>query len=139
MVKRNLAKVETAGPSPVVRSRVRYVDLYGGLAKRLGSGLQSRIDEFDSRTHLEDCPHWAAGAEGARFPDTEEVAGSIPASPTTRSPEQFGLLFIRAISAAVSALRSHRRGHWFDSSIAHPFLHDSFSLSVSFLFLDGAC
>lgn len=26
--------------------------LYGGLAKRLGSGLQSRLDEFDSRTHL---------------------------------------------------------------------------------------
>ena len=53
MVKRNLAKVETAGSSPVVRSRSEELtDLYGGLAKRLGSGLQSRIDEFDSRTHL---------------------------------------------------------------------------------------
>ena len=95
MVKRNLAKVETAGSSPVVRSKVRRVDdLCGGLAKRLGSGLQSRIDEFDSRTHLSFA--WnpkhngfrqmiqtrAVGAEVAHFPDTEGVTSSNLVSPT---------------------------------------------------------
>ena len=29
-------------------------------------------------------PAWAAGAAVARFPDTEEVTGSIPVSPTSR-------------------------------------------------------
>lgn len=29
---------------------------------------------------------WAIGAAVARFPDTEEVTGSIPVSPTTKTP-----------------------------------------------------
>ena len=127
MVKRNLAKVETAGSSPVVRSRFRLIiDLHGGLAKRLGSGLQSRIDEFDSRTHLSSCeisiPHdmttRAVGAEVAHFPDTEGVTSSNLVSPTG------ALLHInqyRVIGAAASALPSHGRGHRFDSYITHWF------------------
>src|SRR6476620_6935370 len=64
--------------------------LHGGLAERRGSGLQSRIHGFESRTHLGENlgirlnPEniWAIGAAVARFPDTEEVTGSIPVSPT---------------------------------------------------------
>src|SRR5690606_22582499 len=55
--------------------------IHGGLAERRGSGLQSRIHGFESRTHLA----WAIGAAVARFPDTEEVTGSNPVSPTTPS------------------------------------------------------
>src|SRR5699024_4700378 len=52
----------------------------GGLAERRGSGLQSRIHGFESRTHL---AARAIGAAVARFLDTEEVTGSNPVSPTT--------------------------------------------------------
>ena len=129
MVKRNLAKVETAGSSPVVRSKVRRVDdLCGGLAKRLGSGLQSRIDEFDSRTHLSFA--WnpkhngfrqmiqtrAVGAEVAHFPDTEGVTSSNLVSPTD-AEVHFGVHWV--IGAAASALPSHGRGRRFDSYITH--------------------
>src|SRR3954447_6544682 len=33
---------------------------------------------------------WAIGAAVARFPDTEEVTGSIPVSPTERNPRETG-------------------------------------------------
>src|ERR1700710_908718 len=64
---------------------------HGGVAERLGSGLQSRPHGFESRRHLthrdgrrrEARPQRAIGAAAARFPDTEEVTGSIPVSPTT--------------------------------------------------------
>jgi hypothetical protein len=67
----------------------------GGVAERRGSGLQSRPHGFESRRHLnhQDRHHvrnsiWAIGAAVARFPDTEEVTGSIPVSPTieTKAP-----------------------------------------------------
>src|SRR5699024_2615101 len=51
----------------------------GGLAERRGSGLQSRIHGFESRTHL---AVRAIGAAVARFLDPEEVTGSNPVSPT---------------------------------------------------------
>ena len=53
----------------------------GGVAERRGSGLQSRVHGFESRLHLQ-LHSWAIGAVVARFPDTEEVAGSNPVSPT---------------------------------------------------------
>ncbi len=58
---------------------------HGGVAERRGSGLQSRIRGFESRPHLVAgfvLPLRAIGAAVARFPDTEEVTGSIPVSPT---------------------------------------------------------
>ena len=68
MVKRDLAKVETAGPSPVARSGLSdSYDRCGGLAKRLGSGLQSRLGEFDSRAHLAK-NLWAIGAAASALP-----------------------------------------------------------------------
>jgi hypothetical protein len=94
VVEHHLAKVRVAGSSPVIRSERRSRRYSaerapqvvgwpsrGGLAEWRGSGLQSRIHGFESRTHLV-CAAWAIGAAVARFPDTEEVTGSIPVSPT---------------------------------------------------------
>ncbi len=57
---------------------------HGGVAERIGSGLQSRPHGFESRFHLQelDSSSCAIGAAVARFPDTEEVTGSIPVSRT---------------------------------------------------------
>ena len=85
MVERNLAKVEVASSSLVVRSE-KGADpgdgpLLGGVAERRGNGLQIRLHGFKSRLHLE-TPR-AIGAVVARFLDTEEVTGSNPVSPTS--------------------------------------------------------
>ena len=53
------------------------------MAERRGNGLQSRVHGFKSRLHLEHHHERAIGAAVARFPDTEEVTGSIPVSPTS--------------------------------------------------------
>ena len=53
------------------------------MAERRGSGLQSRLHGFESRLHLK-ASQRAIGAVVARFPDTEEVTGSNPVSPTTQ-------------------------------------------------------
>ena len=96
MVEHHLAKVRVAGSNPVVRSvaqllvcfpELERVGSHGGVAEWRGSGLQSRIRGFESHLHLvsprstRGSP-WAIGAAVARFPDTEEVTGSIPVSPT---------------------------------------------------------
>ena len=90
LVEHHLAKVRVAGSNPVIRSEAHSLidssrasgesTSQGGLAERRGSGLQSRIHGFESRTHL---AARAIGAAVARFPDTEEVTGSIPVSPTS--------------------------------------------------------
>ena len=91
MVEHHLAKVRVAGSNPVVRSeRVPYPSS-GGLAERRGNGLQIRLHGFKSRTHLElrqlkSNTARAIGAAVARFPDTEEVTGSNPVSPTLIAP-----------------------------------------------------
>ena len=62
----------------------------GGVAEWLGSGLQSRLRGFESRLHLGATTSFkrlsAIGAAVARFPDTEEVTGSIPVSRTRQGP-----------------------------------------------------
>ena len=59
LVERNLAKVEVASSSLVVRSErslpvpsCSWEGLRGGLAERRGNGLQIRVHGFKSRTHL---------------------------------------------------------------------------------------
>ena len=81
----------------------------GGVAERRGNGLQSRVRGFESRPHLERSvlvrasePLRAIGAVVARFPDTEEVTGSNPVSPTTRT---LGLTGGSPVSEALSARR----------------------------------
>ena len=88
MVKRNLAKVETAGPSPVVRSQIRLAEAIRPV------GTQTR----------------AVGAEVAHFPDTEGVVGSIPTSPTAATVVGF-----RGYGAAGSASPWHGEGQGFES------------------------
>ncbi|CAL2063001.1 hypothetical protein GPN2_12767 [Streptomyces murinus] len=57
LVERNLAKVEVASSSLVVRSKeegvipIPYTP--GGVAERRGNGLQSRLHGFKSRLHLQ--------------------------------------------------------------------------------------
>ncbi len=82
LVAHNLAKVGVASSSLVIRSQGS--NLNGGVAERRGSGLQSRVHGFESRLHLTATKEvtWAIGAVVARFPDTEEVTGSNPVSPT---------------------------------------------------------
>ena len=53
LVERNLAKVEVASSSLVVRSERVSNPSSGGLAERRGNGLQIRVHGFKSRTHLE--------------------------------------------------------------------------------------
>ena len=56
LVEHHLAKVRVAGSSPVIRSEEQGASqprhLTGGLAERLGTGLQSRLHRFESGTHL---------------------------------------------------------------------------------------
>ena len=95
MVERNLAKVEVASSSLVVRSEKMVAPSAGGVAERRGNGLQIRLHGFKSRLHLDDWDStfpWslgsfrAIGAVVARFLDTEEVTGSNPVSPTSGRP-----------------------------------------------------
>lgn len=84
LVAHHLAKVRVASSSLVIRSSGKGQPVQtarGGVAERRGSGLQSRIRGFKSRLHLQ-VKAWAIGAVVARFPDTEEVTGSNPVSPT---------------------------------------------------------
>ena len=106
MVAHHLAKVRVASSNLVIRSSEvsrseteRPVRThYGGVAERRGSGLQSRPHGFKSRRHLHSRQKQyssqeerrAIGAAVARFPDTEEVTGSIPVSPTEKDPRETG-------------------------------------------------
>ena len=96
LVAHNLAKVRVASSSLVIRSgllilppgyrEVGSVSERGGNAtvewlSGLGNGLQNRVHGFDSRFHL---VSRAFSSAGERFPDTEEVTGSIPVSRTNR-------------------------------------------------------
>lgn len=108
VVAHHLAKVRVASSNLVIRSseevfvretdgRSRHVGrtTHGGVAERLGTGLQSRLHGFESRRHLAHNRTACIGAIGAavaRFPDTEEVTGSIPVSRTAqyrRKPPDF--------------------------------------------------
>ncbi len=125
MVEHHLAKVRVASSNLVIRSQDTVEKVFGalwfstvnavlnlefsgpkhgGVAERRGSGLQSRVHGFESRSHLHFTAVnrfqqvflvliWAIGAAVARFPDTEEVTGSIPVSPTTLSSFVTKLLF----------------------------------------------
>lgn len=100
VVAHHLAKVRVASSNLVIRSseevfvresdgRSRHVGrtTHGGVAERLGTGLQSRLHGFESRRHLAHNRTACIGAIGAavaRFPDTEEVTGSIPVSRTAQ-------------------------------------------------------
>src|SRR5450759_1063878 len=95
LVERNLAKVEVAGSSPVVRSKASCLHqgptAFGeGMNPSRWSGREARQRPAkpSTRVQIPSPPRsthtkWAVGAAVARFPDTEEVAGSIPVPPTS--------------------------------------------------------
>ena len=77
---------------------------HGGVAERLGTGLQSRLHGFESRRHLASQLNTHLGAIGAavaRFPDTEEVTGSIPVSPTNKVESWFARAFLFNLSSMI--------------------------------------
>ena len=114
LVERNLAKVEVASSSLVVRSERVSSPSSGGLAERRGNGLQIRVHGFKSRTHLAASPFpRAIGAAVARFLDTEEVTGSNPVSPTsTKQP-------LTCINAGSGAFVIHPRVGFVSDGPAH--------------------
>ena len=87
MVERNLAKVEVAGSSPVIRSEgltaftVEWPRGEAAACKAAYTG--SNPVSTSTRTNPKHHPR-AIGAVVARFLDTEEVTGSNPVSPTSR-------------------------------------------------------
>ena len=104
LVERNLAKVEVAGSSPVFRSNVDQSMLkvredHGDVAEWLGTGLQNLLPRFNSGRRLQHISR-ALSSAGERFPDTEEVTGSIPVGPTPEDP-----LFIRGSLVSLYCIR----------------------------------
>ena len=89
LVEHHLAKVRVAGSNPVVRSEwVSPSSLWRSKPSRW-SGREARQRTANPCTRVQiPSPPRAIGAAVARFPDTEEVTGSIPVSPTSNSPGQ---------------------------------------------------
>ena len=84
LVEHHLAKVRVAGSNPVVRSeKVSQFDIETGSRRWSGREARQRTANPCTRVQIPSPPR-AAGAAVARFPDTEEVTGSIPVSPTAR-------------------------------------------------------
>jgi hypothetical protein len=64
VVEHHLAKVRVASSNLVIRS-VAQKPRIGGVAERLGSGLQSRLHGFESRLHLrvkKEMGDWRSGS-----------------------------------------------------------------------------
>ena len=99
LVERNLAKVEVASSSLVVRSMET-----GDLPEPLhswwsGREARQRPAKPSTRVQIPSPPPRTISSAGERFPDTEEVTGSIPVS-STGSSSTFGEIHTRAISSA---------------------------------------
>ncbi len=90
LVEHHLAKVRVAGSNPVVRSeatstswtRASTVEWPRGEAAACKAVYTGSNPVSTSQQQYPARPR-AIGAAGARFPDTEEVTGSIPVSPTS--------------------------------------------------------
>jgi hypothetical protein len=88
LVEHHLAKVRVAGSNPVVRSERVSPSPCGEQVPRW-SGREARQRTANPCTRVQiPSPPRAIGAVGARFPDTEEVTGSNPVSPTSITPGQ---------------------------------------------------
>src|SRR5688500_14137810 len=99
VVAHHLAKVRVASSNLVIRSdqdreQARYLFFWWRTQKRwIGREARQRPAKPYTRVRIpypppgrESFSTWAIGAAVARFPDTEEVTGSIPVSPTTTRP-----------------------------------------------------
>src|SRR5437870_3302561 len=87
LVERNLAKVEVAGSNPVVRSEeVSRLDSLVEWPRGEATACKAVYTGSNPVSTSKPEWTWAIGAAVARFPDTEEVTGSIPVSPTRNEP-----------------------------------------------------
>ena len=102
LVEHNLAKVGVAGSNPVVRSKASGLVLEvappGRVAEWLRQGTANPCTRvrfpprpltgfsFPSTHNFTGTGDWRSLV--ARFPDTEEVTGSSPVSPTPKTPGQ---------------------------------------------------
>ena len=88
LVERNLAKVEVAGSSPVIRSEgltaftVEWPRGEAAACKAAYTGSNPVSTSTDSNPESDPATPRAIGAVVARLLDTEEVTGSNPVSPT---------------------------------------------------------
>ena len=85
LVEHHLAKVRVAGSSPVIRSEEPGAPS-PSISWWVGREVRHRPAKPFTPVRIRYPPR-AIGAAGARFPDTEEVTGSIPVSPTA-GPER---------------------------------------------------
>ena len=84
MVEHHLAKVRVAGSSPVIRSGAGQFDLDSAIASAVAwpRGEAAACKAVYTGSNPVATSTGAIGAAVARFPDTEEVTGSIPVSRT---------------------------------------------------------
>jgi hypothetical protein len=144
VVAHNLAKVRVASSNLVIRSsrpgrKIGPLN-YGGEPKRwIGREARQRPAKPYTRVRIPYPPParskprvWAIGAAVARFPDTEEVTGSIPVSPTERNPrETWGFLRFRALFWAKDIRRGVSVGSRIGQTLGNLSVCDSFGLSAS--------
>src|SRR6218665_2136051 len=104
LVAHHLAKVRVASSSLVIRSdrecaQVGLRSVVVNPARWIGREARQRPAKPFTRVQIPYPPPncaprrrvWAIGAAVARFPDTEEVTGSIPVSPTAKDPRKSGV------------------------------------------------
>ncbi len=97
VVAHHLAKVRVAGSNPVIRSRGRLgtSSMPSSFARWSGRVVRQRPAKPCTRVRFPSPPR-AISSAGERFPDTEEVTGSIPVSRTTsQAPFRGGLTCLR--------------------------------------------
>ena len=87
LVEHHLAKVRVAGSSPVIRSEERQSNCQSRTVGWPRGEATACKAVYTGSNPVPTSLIGAIGAAVARFPDTEEVTGSIPVSPTTESPE----------------------------------------------------
>ena len=115
MVAHNLAKVGVASSSLVIRSSAgvplrRNHGTWGQSTRWRGRAARHRPAKPFTRVRIPSPPRrtteyactGAIGAAVARFPDTEEVTGSIPVSRTKKTPGNSGGFCVRAAGATSS-------------------------------------
>ena len=107
LVAHHLAKVRVAGSNPVIRSRVQSHQPQ----RWSGRVVRQRPAKPCTRVRFPSPPPRLSGAissAGERFPDTEEVTGSIPVSRTSITAGQ--TRFFGAF--AVSAQQTRNKARW---------------------------
>ena len=101
LIERYVRIVEVVGLSPISSTKIRKCRAIAALLKSL-RGYGGMVDAEDLKS----------------FGHCDRV-GSSPTIPTTHSPLQNGDFLFGCVAQLVRALRSHRRGRWFESNHIH--------------------